>query len=96
MRSGVVLEAQVTLLLEDYRKLTGKYDKLVSIEMIEAVGHEFYKSYFEMCTQLLKSNGKMVIQAITVADQRYQSARDEVDYIKRYIFPGGCLPVPTH
>jgi cyclopropane-fatty-acyl-phospholipid synthase len=86
------LEGQITLLCEDYRKLTGEYDKLVSIEMIEAVGHEFYKSYFEMCTRLLKIDGKMVIQAITVADQRYQSARDEVDFIKRYIFPGGCLP----
>ena len=86
------LEDKVTLLCEDYRSLTGEYDKLVSIEMIEAVGHEFYKTYFETCTRLLKSNGKMVIQAITVADQRYQQARDEVDYIKRYIFPGGCLP----
>jgi cyclopropane-fatty-acyl-phospholipid synthase len=86
------LQDQITLLCEDYRNLTGEYDKLVSIEMIEAVGHEFYKSYFETCTKLLKRNGKMVIQAITVADQRYKSARDEVDYIKRYIFPGGCLP----
>jgi cyclopropane-fatty-acyl-phospholipid synthase len=60
--------------------------------MIEAVGHEFYQSYFQMCTDLLKPDGKMVIQAITVADQRYKSARDEVDFIKRYIFPGGSLP----
>lgn len=83
---------KITLLCEDYRNLTGQYDKLVSIEMIEAVGHEFYQSYFQMCTDLLKADGKMVIQAITVADQRYKSARDEVDFIKRYIFPGGCLP----
>jgi cyclopropane-fatty-acyl-phospholipid synthase len=86
------LEKQVTLLCQDYRSLAGEYDKLVSIEMIEAVGHKFYKNYFETCTRLLKHNGKMVIQAITVADQRYQQARDSVDYIKRYIFPGGCLP----
>ena len=86
------LEKQITLLCEDYRALKGEYDKLVSIEMIEAVGHEFYKNYFECCTKLLKRDGKMVIQAITIADQRYQQARDSVDYIKRYIFPGGCLP----
>jgi cyclopropane-fatty-acyl-phospholipid synthase len=86
------LQGKITLLCEDYRNLTGKYDKLVSVEMIEAVGHEFYKNYFEACANLLKSDGKMVIQAITVADQRYQQARDSVDYIKRYIFPGGCLP----
>jgi cyclopropane-fatty-acyl-phospholipid synthase len=86
------LQDRVTLLCEDYRKLTGQFDKLVSIEMIEAVGHEFYQSYFQVCSGLLKEDGKMVIQAITVADQRYQFARDSVDYIKRYIFPGGCLP----
>ena len=86
------LEDKISLLCEDYRNLSGDYDKLVSIEMIEAVGHEFYENYFETCTRLLKQNGKMVIQAITVADQRYQQARDSVDYIKSYIFPGGCLP----
>jgi cyclopropane-fatty-acyl-phospholipid synthase len=86
------LQNRVTLLCEDYRNLTGQYDKLVSIEMIEAVGHEFYQDYFRICAQLLKPDGKMVIQAITVADQRYKEARDSVDFIKRYIFPGGCLP----
>ena len=86
------LEGQITLLCEDYRNLTGEYDKLVSIEMIEAVGHDFYQNYFRMCSGLLKPNGKMVIQAITMADQRYKEARDSVDFIKRYIFPGGCLP----
>ncbi len=60
--------------------------------MIEAVGHEFYQNYFQACAGLLKPDGKMVIQAITVADQRYQAARDSVDFIQRYIFPGGCLP----
>jgi len=86
------LEDRVTLLCEDYRHLKGQYDKLVSIEMIEAVGHQFYKDYFETCSRLLKDNGKMVLQAITIPDRRYQEARDSVDYIKRYIFPGGCLP----
>ncbi|MFK7829668.1 MAG: class I SAM-dependent methyltransferase [Congregibacter sp.] len=86
------LQDQVTLLCEDYRALTGEYDKLVSIEMIEAVGHNFYSSYFQCCSKLLKPHGKMVIQAITITDSRYESARRDVDFIKRYIFPGGCLP----
>lgn len=86
------LEDRITLLCEDYRKLTGSYDKLVSIEMIEAVGHDYYSSYFRCCSDLLKTNGKMVIQAITIADQRYDQARRSVDFIQRYIFPGGCLP----
>ena len=86
------LEDRIEVLCEDYRALTGQYDKLVSIEMIEAVGHDFYSSYFNCCSQLLKDDGKMVIQAITITDQRYDRARRSVDYIKRYIFPGGCLP----
>ncbi|MCB1842917.1 MAG: class I SAM-dependent methyltransferase [Halioglobus sp.] len=86
------LQDRVTLLCEDYRSLRGSYDKLVSVEMIEAVGHEFYAEYFRTCSGLLKAEGKMVIQAITMADQRYEAARDDVDFIKRYIFPGGCLP----
>lgn len=86
------LEDRITLLLEDYRALTGKYDKLVSIEMIEAVGHDFYSSYFQCCSRLLKPRGRMVIQAITIPDGRYERARRSVDFIKRYIFPGGCLP----
>lgn len=86
------LQDRVTVLCEDYRKLEGSYDKLVSIEMIEAVGHSFYSSYFQRCSQLLKPAGIMVIQAITIADQRYTAARDSVDFIQRYIFPGGSLP----
>jgi cyclopropane-fatty-acyl-phospholipid synthase len=86
------LEDRITLLCEDYRDLTGRYDKLVSVEMIEAVGHQFYAEYFRRCSGLLENHGKMVIQAITMADQRYREARDSVDFIKRYIFPGGCLP----
>ena len=86
------LEGSVTVLCEDYRNLRGSFDKLVSIEMIEAVGHQFYSDYFRRCSALLKPEGKMVIQAITITDQRYIQARDSVDFIKRYIFPGGCLP----
>jgi cyclopropane-fatty-acyl-phospholipid synthase len=86
------LQDRVTVLCEDYRNLQGSFDKLVSVEMIEAVGHEFYSSYFQRCSQLLKPTGKMVIQAITIADQRYAAARDSVDFIQRYIFPGGSLP----
>ena len=86
------LSDRVTLLLEDYRDLTGQYDKLVSVEMIEAVGHEYLPVYFKALNRLLKPNGKLFIQAITIADQRYDSYRNGVDFIQRYIFPGGCLP----
>lgn len=86
------LEQQVTVLLEDYRKLTGRYDKLVSVEMIEAVGHQYYGQYFNGCASLLKNDGLMLLQAITIPDQRYDYARRSVDFIQRYIFPGGSLP----
>ena len=86
------LQDQVTLLLEDYRDLTGQYDKLVSIEMIEAVGHRFLPSYFKHCAHLLKPHGLMLLQAITIREQRYEQAKTSVDFIQRYIFPGGALP----
>jgi cyclopropane-fatty-acyl-phospholipid synthase len=86
------LEDRITLLCEDYRNLTGQYDKLVSIEMIEAVGHAYYKNYFEHCNKLLNPEGMMLLQSITIADQRYQAAKKEIDFIQRYIFPGGSLP----
>ena len=86
------LQNQVTLLLEDYRDLTGQYDKLVSIEMIEAVGHHFLPSYFKQCSHLLKPHGLMLLQAITIREQRYEQAKSSVDFIQRYIFPGGALP----
>lgn len=89
------LEDRITVLMEDYRRLTGQFDKLVSIEMIEAIGHEYYATYFRRCAALLKPNGLMLIQAITIADQRYEQAKQSVDFIKRYIFPGGCLPSVT-
>src|SRR5471032_81524 len=86
------LQDQITLLLKDYRDLTGQYDKLVSIEMIEAVGHHFLPTYFKQCAHLLKSNGLMLLQAITIREQRYEQAKRNVDFIQRYIFPGGALP----
>ncbi len=89
------LEDRITLLLEDYRRLEGQFDKLVSIEMIEAVGWKFYNTYYETCSRLLKPNGLMLIQAITIADQRYERAKRDVDFIQRYIFPGSCIPSVT-
>ncbi len=85
-------ENRVTLLLSDYRDLTGQYDKLVSIEMIEAVGHEYFDTYFAKCSSLLKPDGLFALQAITIPDQRYERYQKSVDFIQKYIFPGGCLP----
>ncbi len=89
------LEDRITLLQSDYRDLEGQYDKLVSIEMIEAVGHEFHDTYFRKCCELLKRDGQMLLQAITIADQHYERAKKTVDFIKRYVFPGGCLTSVT-
>jgi cyclopropane-fatty-acyl-phospholipid synthase len=86
------LSNRVTLLLEDYRDLSGRYDKLVSIEMIEAVGHQYFDAFFRKCSDLLAANGAMLLQAITIADRHYEAARDSVDFIKRHIFPGSCIP----
>lgn len=86
------LEDRITLLLEDYRHLEGHYDKLVSLEMIEAVGHEYLGTYFAKCNELMKPDGLMLLQAITIADQRYDYYRKNVDFIQKYIFPGGALP----
>ncbi len=89
------LSDRITVLLEDYRDLTGSYDKLVSIEMVEAVGHQFYDDYFGQCGRLLNDDGLMLLQAITIADQRYEQARRSVDFIQRYIFPGSTIPSVT-
>jgi len=86
------LQDRIELLLEDYRDLEGQYDKLVSIEMIEAIGSDQYDTYFSQCNQLLKPGGRMLIQAITIADSQYEYAQRNVDFIQRYIFPGSCLP----
>ena len=89
------LEDKVTLLMEDYRDLQGTYDKLVSIEMIEAVGPQYLETYFAKCSSLLKPDGIMLIQAITIQDQFYDQAIKSVDFIQRYIFPGGFIPSVT-
>lgn len=93
--SNAGLVGEVTLLLEDYRHLEGQFDKLVSIEMVEAVGHKFYDTYFAKVATLLKPDGMALIQAITIADQRYENAKNSVDFIQRYIFPGSCIPSNT-
>ncbi len=89
------LTDKITLLKKDYRDLTGQFDKLVSIEMIEAVGHKYMNSFFNQCNERLKPGGKMLLQAITIADQRFESYLNNVDFIQRYIFPGGFLPSIT-
>ncbi len=89
------LEDRITLLFQDYRDLRGSYDKLVSIEMVEAIGHQYYEDYFAQCAHLLKPNGLGLIQAITIVDQQFAQARDEVDFIKKHIFPGSCIPAIT-
>ncbi len=89
-KSGVA--HKVELLLEDYRDLRGKYDKLVSIEMIEAVGHKYLDTFFRSCSKLLQQDGTMLLQAITIADQFFDRHKRSVDFIKRYIFPGSCIP----
>ena len=83
---------KVDLLLQDYRDLKGKYDKLVSIEMIEAVGHKYLDTFFRSCSKLLKEDGMMLLQAITMTDQAFHQHKRSVDFIKRYIFPGSCIP----
>jgi cyclopropane-fatty-acyl-phospholipid synthase len=89
------LSDRIELLLKDYRDLEGQYDKLVSIEMIEAVGANYIDEYFRKCSSLLKPNGSMLLQAITIQDQFYQSALKSVDYIQRFIFPGSFIPSVT-
>lgn len=86
------LEERIDLRLEDYRDLRGQYDRIVSVEMIEAIGHKQYPVFFGACSELLKPDGWMALQAITIADQHYEEARRSVDFIQRWIFPGCCIP----
>lgn len=83
------------MLLCDYRDLRGEYDKLVSVEMIEAVGQRYLPAFFRTCQARLRPGGKMALQAITIQDQRYRDYSKSVDFIQRYIFPGGFLPSIT-
>lgn len=86
------LDNKITLLKRDYRLLDGQYDKLVSIEMIEAVGKQYLPEFFEKCQQLLKPDGLMLLQSIIIDDRRYDSYSNSVDFIQKHIFPGGFLP----
>ena len=86
------LSERIALLKQDYRDLSGTFDKLVSIEMIEAVGHHFLDEFFRVCSDRLKPDGAMLLQAITIRDQVFDWHKKNVDFIKRYIFPGSCIP----
>jgi len=86
------LGGRIELLLRDYRDLEGSYDKLVSVEMIEAVGHQYLDTYFRSCSKLLKPDGLMLLQSITIRDELYEQALKSVDFIQRFVFPGGFLP----
>ncbi|NYS59742.1 SAM-dependent methyltransferase [Vreelandella salicampi] len=86
------LEHKITLLKQDYRELTGTYDRVISVEMIEAVGHQYLDTYLAKIDSLLAEDGQAMLQAITIRDQRFEAAKREMDFIKRYIFPGGFLP----
>jgi cyclopropane-fatty-acyl-phospholipid synthase len=85
------LADRVEVLLEDYRRLQGSYDKLVSIEMIEAVGFEYLDDFFWVCSERLQDNGLMCLQAITIADQVFDRYRRSLDFIRSHVFPGSCL-----
>jgi cyclopropane-fatty-acyl-phospholipid synthase len=89
-RSG--LSDRIKVLNEDFRDLSGRFDKLVSIEMIEAMDEALYVPYFRKCSELLESDGLALVQAITMMDQRYETYRKSIDFIQRYIFPGSGLP----
>ena len=89
------LQDRVEVLLCDYRDLRGEYDKLVSVEMIEAVGQRYLPAFFRTCQARLRPGGRMALQAITIQDQRYRDYSKSVDFIQRYIFPGGFLPSIT-
>jgi len=90
--SRLGLADRIKVLRRDYRHLEGRFDKIVSIEMLEAVGHEYYRDYFSICDSLIKSGGRMVFQVITIPHDRYDAYRQRADWIQKYIFPGGMLP----
>jgi len=88
----VGLQDRVHILFKDYRDLEGRFDKVVSIEMIEAVGHQYLEAFFRACSDRLKEDGMMLLQAITITDRVFEKHKNTVDFIKRYIFPGSCIP----
>jgi len=85
------LGGQVEIRLQDYRQVRGSFDRIVSIEMLEAVGYEYFPTFFAACDRLLKPGGRLFLQTITVPDQRFEAYRRQFDWIRKYIFPGGCL-----
>ncbi|MBN2704042.1 MAG: class I SAM-dependent methyltransferase, partial [Pontiellaceae bacterium] len=89
------LENRVSIELCDYRDLQGRFDRIVSIEMLEAVGHAFYGTFFSTCDRLLNPGGRVALQVITIPDQRYDGYRANPDWIQKHIFPGGMLPSLT-
>jgi cyclopropane-fatty-acyl-phospholipid synthase len=89
------LQGRIRILLQDYREIKGRFDKIVSIEMLEAVGEKYWGTFFRHCDRLLKPGGLLVLQAITIPDQTYQTYRKETDWIQKHIFPGGLLPSVT-
>jgi cyclopropane-fatty-acyl-phospholipid synthase len=86
------LQDRICVLLEDYRDLSGQFDALMSVEMVEAVGDQYLDAYFRQCARLLRPDGAMLLQAITIRDQFYEQALKSVDFIKRFIFPGSFIP----
>ncbi|MFZ2491471.1 MAG: cyclopropane-fatty-acyl-phospholipid synthase family protein [Thermoanaerobaculia bacterium] len=92
LRRSENLEHLIDLRLLDYRSLEGEFDKIVSIEMLEAVGHEHFDAFFGKCSELLAPNGLAALQVITFPDSRYEVMRHDVDFIQKHVFPGGLLP----
>lgn len=90
--SAAGLSDRVSVLLQDYRLLNGTFDKIVSVEMLEAVGHQWYNTYFKKCAHLLKKDGVFALQVITCPDSRFESLKKNVDWIQKHIFPGSLLP----
>jgi cyclopropane-fatty-acyl-phospholipid synthase len=86
------LENRVEVLLQDYRDLRGRYSKLVSIEMVESVGWQYFDSFFACCSKLLAPEGLMLLQAITIEDSAYEVEKAGRSFVSELIFPGGCLP----
>ncbi len=86
------LEDRIDLRLQDYREISGKYDRIVSIEMLEAVGHRYLPVYFSRCSDLLQEDGQLLVQVITMPDHRYKKYLKQSDFIQQYIFPGSCCP----
>ena len=89
--ANLQLSKKVEIRLQDYREVEGSFDKIVSIEMIEAVGHEYVPIFFEKVSNLLKKDGLFALQGITYNDHSFEEYKNSVDFIKKYIFPGSCL-----